>query len=183
MITWKRGDAEQAIELLSDALWVRRQACGETDDENREARLKEAETQALLAVIYRKSGRVDSAIQMYEGCLELRKTELGDEDGKVADVHVALGHAYSDQKMYSEARRNFLAGMTILEKISKQSDSRFLQLVYLLGRTEFKDGRASSAKKYLERFVRLRNVHGYYREIDYVKAKCILQKLSGRAGD
>lgn len=218
MIMWRKGDAESAVELLSEALWIRRRCCGgEDEDEDggegggnksggggrdgedaSESRLKEAETQAALAVIHRKMGRTDSALQMYEGCLKLRRMELGAEHEKVADVHVALGHAYGDVRNYSEARRHFLAGLSILDKSKERSsDSRFVQLLYLLGKTEFKDGRIAAAQTYLERFVQYRNKQSksssssahsakndeHVREIDYVKAMCMLGKISHRTGD
>mmetsp|Transcript_40636 Transcript_40636/g.122318 ORF Transcript_40636/g.122318 Transcript_40636/m.122318 type:complete len:634 (-) Transcript_40636:132-2033(-) len=149
----RRHRPDEALELLWDALRIRRQhhGWGSSGDS-----LKEAETLAVLGDVHRAYlSQNETAAELYGECLEIRTRRLGSDHERVAEAHEALGSIREEMGDGKEAVEHYRAALSIFETISGETDDRVLELTRLLGNAEYSTGEVPRAKLHLERFVDL----------------------------
>lgn len=174
MVSWGLGQGETALELLSDALWMRQSRADATRDD----RLANADTQAVIASIYRKLGRTYDAMTILDDCLRASMEELGDGHEKVADLHVALGHANADARNFNNARMHYSAALVVFEELSDDSfNDKIVQLVYFLSNVELKARNFSAARCHIERYLALKKAAGRGKDDDCARAAKMLVAL------
>ena len=60
--------------------------------------------------MHREKAEHELAIECYEECLRIRRSELGDLHEKVADALIAMGNVQSDMELADEAMRSYREG-------------------------------------------------------------------------
>jgi tetratricopeptide (TPR) repeat protein len=97
----KRGELDDALSLLWDALRIRK-----LQDDH----VKVSETLKNIGNVHREKQEHELAIECYEECLRIRRSELGDVHEKVADALIAMGNVQSDMEHADEAMRSYREG-------------------------------------------------------------------------
>ena len=70
-----------------------------------------SETLKNIGNVHREKAEHELAIECYEECLRIRRSELGDLHEKVADALIAMGNVQSDMELADEAMRSYREGM------------------------------------------------------------------------
>jgi tetratricopeptide (TPR) repeat protein len=107
----QRGELDEALSLLWDALRIRKLL---------NDRIKVSETLKNIGNVHREKQEYELAIECYEECLRIRRSELGDDHEKVADALIAIGNVQSDLGNTDEAMRSYEDGTP--EMISAQHE-------------------------------------------------------------
>jgi tetratricopeptide (TPR) repeat protein len=97
----KRGELDDALSLLWDALRIRK-----LQDDH----VKVSETLKNIGNVHREKQEHELAIECYEECLRIRRSELGDVHEKVADSLIAMGNVQSDMELADDAMRSYREG-------------------------------------------------------------------------
>jgi tetratricopeptide (TPR) repeat protein len=100
----KRGELDDALNLLWGALRIRK-----LHDDH----VKVSETLKNIGNVHREKQEHELAVECYEECLRIRRTELGDEHEKVADALIAIGNVRSDMESTEDAMRAYEEGELI----------------------------------------------------------------------
>jgi tetratricopeptide (TPR) repeat protein len=97
----QRGELDEALSLLWDALRIRKLL---------NDRIKVSETLKNIGNVHREKQEYELAIECYEECLRIRRSELGDDHEKVADALIAIGNVQSDVGNSDDAMRSYEDG-------------------------------------------------------------------------
>ena len=77
-----------------------------------------------MAVVYRKQGKYDEALAMYEKDLSIKLKKLGDDHPSVADTYNNMAIVYDNQGKYDEALAMYEKALSIrLKKLGDDHPS------------------------------------------------------------
>jgi tetratricopeptide (TPR) repeat protein len=103
----KRGELDDALNLLWGALRIRKL------HEDQSNSIKCSETLKNIGNVHREKQEHGLAVECYEECLRIRRTELGDDHEKVADALIAIGNVRNDMEMTEDAMRAYEEGTLV----------------------------------------------------------------------
>jgi tetratricopeptide (TPR) repeat protein len=117
----KRGELDDALNLLWGALRIRKL---------HEDHVKVSETLKNIGNVHREKQEHELAVECYEECLRIRRTELGDDHEKVADALIAIGNVRSDMDNTEDAMRAYDEGKLQQSWPYVSRDDGFLTIVF-----------------------------------------------------
>lgn len=155
----KRGDLEEALTILWDALRIRKK---------HKDKIKVSETLNNIGNVHREKQDHNVVVQCYEECLRIRRAELGDKHEKVADSLVALGNIYGDMKKNEEAMQAYQEALKILTKVFGERDERVATVLQYMGTMEHRSGNQDRARELFTEFIKIRKEKNAMNDGDYV---------------
>ena len=155
----KRSELDDALTLLWDALRIRKL---------QEDHVKVSETLKNIGNVHREKKERDVAVECYEECLRIRRTELGPEHEKVADALIAMGNVQSDMDHKEEAMRSYQEALKIRTMLFGEHDDGVAAVLQYMGTMEFRSGNHERARDLLTEFIRIRRENGTKKDGDYV---------------
>lgn len=155
----KRGELDDALTFLWDALRIRKL---------QEDRVKVSETLKNIGNVHREKQERDLAVECYEECLRIRRTELGAEHEKVADALIAMGNVQSDMKRTDEAMRSYREALKIRTIVFGEHHDNVAAVLQYMGTMELKSGNVEKARDLLTEFIRIRRDNNTRNDGDYV---------------
>jgi tetratricopeptide (TPR) repeat protein len=164
----KRGELDDALTLLWDALRIRK---------IQEDHVKVSETLKNIGNVHREKKERDLAVECYEECLRIRRTELGPEHEKVADALIAMGNVQSDMDHKDDAMRSYQEALKIRTMLFGEHDEGVAAVLQYMGTMEFRSGNHDRARDLLTEFVRIRRDNGTKHDGDYVNVLFIIGNI------
>uniref|UniRef100_A0A7S4J993 NB-ARC domain-containing protein n=2 Tax=Odontella aurita TaxID=265563 RepID=A0A7S4J993_9STRA len=172
----KRGELDESLRLLWDALRIRK-----LNEDN----LKAADTLKNIGNVHREKQEYELAVECYEECLRIRKSEVGDEHEKVADALIALGNVKSDMSNHDRAMGCYQEALQIRMLLYGDYDDRVASILQNMGIMEFRSKNLVKAREFLEEFMRIRKMNHTDESADYVNVLFIIgniHKIQGNDG-
>lgn len=170
----KRGELDSALTLLWDALRIRKT---HKDD------VKVSETLKNIGNVHREKQEHELAVECYEECLRIRRSELGDDHEKVADALIAIGNVRSDMENIEEAMRAYKEAHKIRSLVHGEKDERVAAVLQYMGTMEFRSGDLDNARHYLQDFVNIRQDNQSDYDGDYVNVLFMIGNIHKIQGD
>uniref|UniRef100_A0A7S1UWN8 NB-ARC domain-containing protein n=1 Tax=Grammatophora oceanica TaxID=210454 RepID=A0A7S1UWN8_9STRA len=170
----KRGELDSALTLLWDALRIRKT---HKDD------VKVSETLKNIGNVHREKQEHDLAVECYEECLRIRRSELGDDHEKVADALIAIGNVRSDLEQIEQAMEAYNEALKIRTLVHGENDERVAAVLQYMGTMEFRSGDLDRARAYLKDFVRIRHENHAEHDGDYVNVLFMIGNIHKIQGD
>jgi len=151
----KNGELNAALRRLNDALKVRK-ALGD--------HVKEADTLNNIGNLHRERNEYQLAMQRYQECLNIRTSEIGRNDERVADVLMALGNVRSDMGNHEDALSHYREALQILISTKGPYDRSVASTFQKAGMVQFRAGNLGSGLSFLQKSVELyRECGGEYK--------------------
>lgn len=170
----KSGELDSALTLLWDALRIRK---AHKDD------VKVSETLKNIGNVHREKQEHELAVECYEECLRIRRSELGDDHEKVADALIAIGNVRSDMERIDDAMRAYQEALQIRTVVHGENDERVAAVLQYMGTMEFRAGDLDRARAFLEDFVRIRKQNNSQNDGDYVNVLFMIGNIHKIQGD
>ena len=170
----KRGELDSALTLLWDALRIRKT---HKDD------VKVSETLKNIGNVHREKQEHELAVECYEECLRIRRSELGDDHEKVADALIAIGNVRSDMENIDDAMRAYQEALKIRTLVHGENDERVAAVLQYMGTLEFRSGDLDRARSFLEDFIRIRKQNNVQNDGDYVNVLFMIGNIHKIQGD
>lgn len=164
----KRGELDESLRLLWDALRIRK-----LNEDN----LKAADTLKNIGNVHREKQEFELAIECYEECLRIRRSEVGDEHEKVADALIALGNVKSDMSDHERAMVCYQEALQIRMLLYGDYDDRVASVLQNMGIMEFRSKNLVKAREFLEEFMRIRKMNHTDESADYVNVLFIIGNI------
>jgi tetratricopeptide (TPR) repeat protein len=170
----KRGELDDALTLLWDALRIRKL---------QEDHVKVSETLKNIGNVHREKQEQDLAIECYEECLRIRRTELGTDHEKVADALIAMGNVQSDMDRTEEAMRSYQEAFKIRTMVYGEHDESVAAVLQYMGTMEFRTGDHEKARDLLTEFIRIRRDNNTKNDGDYVNVLFMIGNIHKMQGN
>lgn len=155
----KRGDLEEALTILWDALRIRKK---------HKDKIKVSETLNNIGNVHREKEDYNVAVQCYQECLRIRRAELGDRHEKVADSLIALGNVYGDMKKTEEGMQAYQEALKVRTKVFGERDERVATVLQYMGTLEYRSGNQDRARGFFQEFIKIRKENNAMNDSDYV---------------
>ncbi len=155
----KRGELDDALTLLWDALRIRKL---------QEDHVKVSETLKNIGNVHREKQEQDLAVECYEECLRIRRSELGVDHEKVADALIAMGNVQGDMERNDEAMRSYQEALKIRTLVFGEHDESVAAVLQYMGTMEFRANNHEKARDLLTEFIRIRRDNDTKNDGDYV---------------
>lgn len=97
----QRDELDDAISLLWEALRIRK---------HHKDNVKVSETLKNIGNVHREKREYELAIECYDNCLKIRRSELGDNHEKVAEALIAMGIVHGDMNSSTDAMECYKEG-------------------------------------------------------------------------
>jgi tetratricopeptide (TPR) repeat protein len=170
----KRGELDDALNLLWGSLRVRKL---------HEDHVKVSETLKNIGNVHREKQEHELAVECYEECLRIRRTELGDDHEKVADALIAIGNVRSDMESTEDSMRAYEEALKIRTRLYGEDDERVAVVLQYLGTMEFRSGDINKSRQLLEDFIRIRRESRATPDGDYVNVLFMIGNIHKMQGD
>ena len=170
----KRGELDSALTLLWDALRIRK---------THKDHVKVSETLKNIGNVHREKQEHELAVECYEECLRIRRSELGDDHEKVADALIAIGNVRSDMENIDEAMRAYKEAHKIRSLVHGENDERVAAVLQYMGTMEFRSGDLDNARHYLQDFIHIRQENRSEFDGDYVNVLFMIGNIHKIQGD
>ncbi|KAL3918413.1 MAG: hypothetical protein SGILL_004247 [Bacillariaceae sp.] len=164
----KRGELDDALTLLWDSLRIRKL---------QEDHVKVSETLKNIGNVHREKQEQELAIECYEECLRIRRTELGPDHEKVADALIAMGNVESDMQRTDDAMRTFQEALKIRTNVFGEHDESVAAVLQFMGTLEFRANNHAKARDLLTEFIRIRRDNDTKNDGDYVNVLFMLGNI------
>jgi len=156
----KRGELDDALTLLWDALKIRKQ-----QDDN----IKVADTLKNIGSVHKDKEEFELAIECYEECLRIRRNDLGSEHEKVADILISMGDAYREIPLQiDEARNSYQEALDIKKQLLGDHDESVAVVLREIGAIEYRANHHDEALQCFSEFVKIRRDNGTDNDADFV---------------
>ena len=169
----KRGGLDDALTFLWDALRIRKL---------QEDHVKVSETLKNIGNVHREKQEQDLAVECYEECLRIRRTELGPDHEKVADALIAMGNVQSDMDRNDEAMRSYQEALKIRTMVFGEHDESVAAVLQYMGTMEFRSGNHEKARDLLTEFIRIRRDNSTKNDGDYVNVLFMIGNIHKMQG-
>jgi tetratricopeptide (TPR) repeat protein len=170
----KRGELDNALTLLWDALRIRK---------THRDHVKVSETLKNIGNVHREKQEHDLAVECYEECLRIRRSELGDDHEKVADALIAIGNVRSDMENINDAMRAYKEAHKIRSLVHGENDERVAAVLQYMGTLEFRSGELDAARFYLQDFINIRQENRSEHDGDYVNVLFMIGNIHKIQGE
>jgi tetratricopeptide (TPR) repeat protein len=145
--------------------------------------VKVSETLKNIGNVHREKQEHELAVECYEECLRIRRSELGDDHEKVADALIAIGNVRSDMENIDEAMRAYKEAYKIRTLVHGENDERVAAVLQYMGTMEFRSGDLDNARHYLQDFVNIRRENQSEYDGDYVNVLFMIGNIHKIQGD
>jgi tetratricopeptide (TPR) repeat protein len=173
----KKGELDDALTYLWDALRIRKL---------QEDHVKVSETLKNIGNVHREKQEQTLAVECYEECLRIRRSELGPDHEKVADALIAMGNVQSDMDRTDEAMRSYQEALKIRTMVYGEHDESVAAVLQYMGTMEFRAGNHEKARDLLTEFIRIRRDNNTKNDGDYVNVLFMIgniHKIQGNEED
>ncbi|KAG7362904.1 expressed tetratricopeptide repeat protein [Nitzschia inconspicua] len=169
----KKGELDDALTLLWDSLRIRKL---------QEDHVKVSETLKNIGNVHREKQEQELAVECYEECLRIRRSELGPDHEKVADALIAMGNVESDMQNTDDAMRCYQEALKIRTLVFGEHDESVAAVLQFMGTLEFRANNHGKARDLLTEFIRIRRDNGTKNDGDYVNVLFMLGNIHKMGG-
>lgn len=182
-----RWELDDAIGLLKDALRIRHHIYStsspedkEYDDHRHSCADKVSETLAIMGKVYGKKNEFDLALESYQECLRIRRSELGgpnDDEAKIVDALVAMGQVQSYMEHHDDARQSFREALKIRTRNFGENDQVVANVFQSIGAMEFRAQNFEEALNPLTECIRIWRENDTTKNGDFVNVLCMIANI------
>jgi len=168
------GKSDSAIQLLNDALRIRRLG---SNQKNIARALNE------LGTVYRLKQQYDLAIECFEESLGIFLQDLGNNNESILSAYIALGDSEAALGRSRGACTHYEQALDIMMQMPSNTPERIPRLLQKIGMLEHKVGEMDKAKGHLLGYILLWKESGIDDDIDYVNALHIVGTIHKTNGE